>query len=233
MDCAHPAGSCACARERERRRPEESTLYKTVAAGLPGFLEQREAQGRAVPSFVKRALQGYLQCGLLQPGFCRLVCDSCRQEQVVAFSCKDRGFCPSCLSRRMSDTAAHLVDRVLPAVKVRQWVLSLPMSVRLLCAFKPKALTAVVRELTRAVFAYQRRRARKLGLRNPRCGGVTVIQRFGSAVELNTHLHSLFLDGVYTQGAVFNPLPAPSGAELACRGGLEEGRQGTCAARAR
>ena len=70
----------------------------------------------------------------------------------------------------MSDTAAHLVDRVLPAVKVRQWVLSLPMSVRLLCAFKPKALTAVVR-LTRAVFAYQRRRARKLGLRNPRCGG--------------------------------------------------------------
>ena len=47
----------------------------------------------------------------------------------------------------------------------------LPMSVRLLCAFKPQALTAVVRELTRAVFAYQRRRARKLGLRNPRCGG--------------------------------------------------------------
>ena len=71
MDCAHPAGSCACARERERRRPEESTLYKTVAAGLPGFLEQREAQGRAVPSFVKRALQGYLKCGLLQPGFCQ------------------------------------------------------------------------------------------------------------------------------------------------------------------
>ena len=70
-----------------------------------------------------------------------------------------------------ADTAAHLVDRVLPAVKVRQWALSLPMSVRLLCVFEPKALTAVVRELTRAAFACQRRRAPKLGLRNPRCGG--------------------------------------------------------------
>ena len=42
-----------------------------------------------------------------------------------------------------------------PDVRIRQWVLSLPIQVRLLCAFKPEALTAVVRELTRAVFAYR------------------------------------------------------------------------------
>ncbi len=30
----------------------------------------------------------------------------------------------------MADTAAHLVDRVLPEVPVRQWVLSLPFSLR-------------------------------------------------------------------------------------------------------
>jgi hypothetical protein len=141
-----------------RRRPEESTLYKAVAAGLKGFLEQREADGRGVPWFVRKALQGFLKCGLVEHGFCRLVCDDCRQEEVVAFSCKDRGFCPSCMGRRMNDTAAHLVDRVLPDVRIRQWVLSLPIQVRLLSAFKPEALTAVVRELTRAVFAYQRRR---------------------------------------------------------------------------
>jgi len=30
----------------------------------------------------------------------------------------------------MADTAAHLVDRVLPRVPVRQWVLSLPFGLR-------------------------------------------------------------------------------------------------------
>ena len=35
-----------------------------------------------------------------------------------------RGFCPSCGGGRMADTAAHLVDRVLPEVPARRWVLS-------------------------------------------------------------------------------------------------------------
>jgi len=40
-------------------------------------------------------------------------------DRLVAFSCKGRAFCPSCGGRRMADTAAHLVDRVLPEVPVR------------------------------------------------------------------------------------------------------------------
>ena len=50
-------------------------------------------------------------------------CDQCGADRLVPFSCKGRGFCPSCTGRRMADTAAHLVDRVLPEVPVRQWVL--------------------------------------------------------------------------------------------------------------
>jgi len=42
-------------------------------------------------------------------------CPSCGFERAVAFSCKKRGgICPSCMGRRMNDTAIHLVDRVLP-----------------------------------------------------------------------------------------------------------------------
>ncbi len=41
-----------------------------------------------------------------------------------------RGFCPSCGGRRMADTAAWLVDRVLREVLVRQWVLTLPFALR-------------------------------------------------------------------------------------------------------
>jgi len=38
----------------------------------------------------------------------------------------------------MSQTAAHLVDHVIPQVPVRQWVLSLPIPLRLLLAAQPE-----------------------------------------------------------------------------------------------
>ncbi len=62
------------------------------------------------------------------------LCAACKRDCVVAFSCKGRGFCPSCGTRRMVDTAAWLVDRVIPDVPVWQWVLSLPYRVRHVCA---------------------------------------------------------------------------------------------------
>ena len=173
-----------------------------------------------MPWFVERALREYLRCGLLEHGFCRLKCDGCGHEQVVALSCKGRAFCPSCLGRRMNDGSARLVDCVLPDVPIRQWVLSLPHDLRILCAFRPEVLSRALEAFVRAVFAFHRRRARKLGLGNGRCGGVTVVQRFGSACELNVHFHTLVFDGVYVEDAdtgrpQFRPLPAPTVAELA------------------
>jgi hypothetical protein len=49
-------------------------------------------------------------------------------------------------------------------------------------------------------------------------GAVTLIQRFGSALNLNVHFHLLFLDGVYIQrpddSLRFRWVKAPKGAEL-------------------
>jgi len=44
----------------------------------------------------------------------RLRCADCGHDKLLAFSCKRRGFCPSCGARCMSQTAAHLVDHVIP-----------------------------------------------------------------------------------------------------------------------
>jgi hypothetical protein len=44
----------------------------------------------------------------------------------------------------MSETAAHLVDHVIPQVPVRQWVLSLPNPLRLLLAVQPVLLSTVL-----------------------------------------------------------------------------------------
>ena len=67
-------------------------------------------------------------------------------------------------------------------------------------AFKPHLSRLVPREFLRAVYAWIRRQARKLGVRRSHCGSVTFVQRFGSDLRLNVHFHALVLDGIYAQG---------------------------------
>ncbi len=120
----------------------------------------------------------------------------------------------------MADTAAHLVERVLPEAPVRQWVLSLPFSLRYRLAYDASLTNAVLAIFVRAVFASLRRRARThCNLARTECGAVTFVQRFGDALNLNLHFHSLVLDGVYAReipGAFrFHPLPPPEDREVA------------------
>src|SRR5215831_14283586 len=99
----------------ERRRPEETILYQLVQENLESFLAQVEAErGSGLPEFVKAEFDAFIACGILAHGFLRLRCSECGHEKLVAFSCKRRGFCPSCGARRMAETAAHLVDCVIP-----------------------------------------------------------------------------------------------------------------------
>jgi hypothetical protein len=204
----------------ERRRPDETTLYAVVREQLESFLMRAREGGHPVPRFIEQELRAYLACGVLAYGFLRLHCDACQLDRLVPFSCKRRGFCPSCGGRRMADTAAHLVDCVLPEVPVRQWVLTLPYPLRYRCAYDAQLTSQVLRAFLRALFAALRRRARdRWGTTRGQCGAVSFIQRCGSALNLNLHFHTLVLDGVYTRHAGapnhFLPLPPPSADEVA------------------
>ena len=101
----------------------------------------------------------------------------------------------------MSDTAAHLVDRVLPQVPIRQWGLSLAFRVRFLCARDPALLRDVLRLFLREVARCVRRLLRCEGVRGARGGSVTAVQRFGGNLGLNVHLHALVLDGAFARDA--------------------------------
>jgi hypothetical protein len=117
----------------------------------------------------------------------------------------------------MSQTAAHLVDRVIPHVPVRQWVLSLPIPLRVLLAAQPDLVAPVLQVVQRVVTRHLLDRA---GLKADagHGGAVTLIQRFGSAANLNIHLHCLVLHGVYRCDAdglpVFVEAGAPTDDEL-------------------
>ena len=198
----------------ERQRPELTTLYRLMQQHAATFFAQAEdAAGADLPQFVKDEFDAFLECGILAHGFLRLRCGDCGHDKLVAFSCKRRGFCPSCGARRMSQTAAHLLDHVIPHVPVRQWVLSLPIPLRLLLAAQPKLVTPVLQVVHRVITRFLLKQA---GVKTDEAdsGAVTLIQRFGSAANLNIHLHCLVLDGVYRRGTdgapEFVEVPAPT-----------------------
>ncbi len=198
----------------ERHRPEQATLYRLVQQHAATFFAPGEdAGGAGLPQFVRDEFDAFLECGILAHGFLRLRCGECGHDRLLAFSCKRRGFCPSCGARRMSQTAAHLVDHVIPQVPVRQWVLSLPIPLRVLLAAQPELVTPVLQVAHRVVTRHLLDRA-GLGPDEGHGGAVTLIQRFGSAANLNIHLHCLVLDGVYRCGAdgepVFIEVQAPT-----------------------
>jgi hypothetical protein len=110
----------------ERHCLERTTLHTIVREQLDALLARAREADHPVPRFVERELRAYLACGVLTHGFRRPHCAACATERLAPFSCKRRGSCPSCGGRRMADTAAHLVDCVLPEVPVRQWLFTLP-----------------------------------------------------------------------------------------------------------
>jgi ribosomal protein S27E len=124
MERAHPLPVSVV--RYERHRPETTLLYQLVEHYYPAFLAALHDRGRSVPTYVEREFESYLKCGRLEHGFLRIRCTTCHAERLVAFSCKGRGFCPSCGARRMTESAALLVDAVLPREPIRQWVLSVP-----------------------------------------------------------------------------------------------------------
>ena len=117
----------------------------------------------------------------------------------------------------MAETAALRVDEVLPERPLRQWVLSLPHALRFLLATDPDALTLVLGVVYRAISAHLLTKA-GLTRATGAIGAVTLVQRFGSSLNLNVHFHMIFLDGVYLPGGtrppVFRHVPAPTGPEL-------------------
>ncbi|MDA2954030.1 MAG: hypothetical protein O2976_05400 [Actinomycetota bacterium] len=86
-----------------------------------------------------------------------------------------------------------LSERPSSALPVRQWVLSLPYRLRYRLAWDHALCRDVVGCAMRAILGFHRRRARDVGVRDGRSGAVTIVQRFGGALNMNIHFHALVM----------------------------------------
>ncbi len=193
------------------RHPERTLLYQTIAEHFETWFElasagQFDGQGdhHTPKPYVRQAFRKYLECGIFAHGFARAWCDDCGHDYFVAFSCKGRGVCPSCNTRRMVETAAHLCDHVFPRLPVRQWVLSVPKRLRYFMQRDGPVLGIVLRIFLRVI-------AQSLQAHNPgaaqvdkavlHIGAIAFIHRFGSSLNGHVHFHVCVVDGVFEEVA--------------------------------
>ena len=206
---AAPAAAVAKPKLFNPRHPERTLLYQTIAEHFETWHElasagQFDGQGdhHTPKSYVRQAFRKYLECGIFAHGFARAWCDDCGHDYFVAFSCKGRGVCPSCNTRRMVETAAHLTDHVFPRLPVRQWVLSVPKRLRYFMQRDGPVLNMVLRIFLRVIAQSQSANcpgAADVNNAALHIGAVAFIHRFGSSLNEHVHFHVCVVDGVFEQ----------------------------------
>lgn len=117
----------------------------------------------------------------------------------------------------MAESAVLLVDDVLQGYPVRQWVLSLPIALRLLLARYPSELSKVMQIIHRAIATHIVNKAGFIN-KQAKTGAGTLIQRFGSGLNLNIHFHMLFVEGAINEnprgGTTLVRIKAPSHSDM-------------------
>jgi len=108
--------SC-CGRSRPRH-PERTVLFRVLFHYFDQFLQEYESRFEKEYGFfrpiIKAVVERSLDCGNPRCGFARVRCPSCGEERRLMFSCRSRGFCPSCHAKRREewgDLSALLMHR--------------------------------------------------------------------------------------------------------------------------
>ncbi|MBU1241338.1 transposase zinc-binding domain-containing protein [Myxococcota bacterium] len=170
------------------RAPQNSLLYTAIISHFNSFTALTGHD--PLPAYIESEFASYIRCGIHSYGFTRLKCTECDKSYTIPFSCKGRGFCPSCMAegppgRRMNEMGLHLTEDVLPKVPIHQFVLSLPKQLRYILSHNPRLASQVLRISVRTISSwYKRRFSRRLPAADCQTGAITFVQRFGSSLNL-------------------------------------------------
>ncbi len=191
-------------------------MYKALEQDFEAYewahadrFEQRSGPLRPV---VRRSVFAYLDCGRLHGGFARIRCPKCHAEHLLAFSCRQRGICPSCQAKRSAIFAEWLVEEVLLDVAHRHVVFTIPKALRGLIE-RERRLHGL---MAKAAWETLREMLSKAACEPGGVPGVVAsLQTFGSyGANFHPHAHILCTEGVLTPDGRFHPVIWPGKREL-------------------
>jgi len=197
------------------RHPERTVLYRVLFHYFDRFLTEYESRFEKEYGFfrpiIKEVVERYLDCGNPRCGFARIRCPDCGQEHLVMFSCRTRGFCPSCHAKRLEEWGEWMRETLLLDVPHRQVVFTIPRMLRLFFKYNRKLLGSLCRLALRSLTSYF---AAVTGS-ELMPGVIAAIQTFGTRINFHPHLHFLVTEGGVDQAGVFHKISRIDDSRLA------------------
>jgi len=107
------------------------------------------------------------------------------------FSCKVRGFCPSCHAKRREEWGEWMREELILDTPHRQVVFTIPKMLRIFFKYNRSLLSSLCRCGKEALEKYFKATSRK----ELTPGIIAVIQSFGKKINFHPHLHFLVTEG--------------------------------------
>jgi len=160
---------------------------------------------------IKEVVERDLDCGNPRCGFARLRCPDCHTEHLLMFSCRTRGFCPSCHAKRLEEWGEWMREELLLDVPHRQVVFSIPRMLRIFFKYNRKLLGELCRCALRSLTCYFETVAQSELMP----GVIAAIQTFGTKIYFHPHLHFLVTEGGVDEAGFFHKIPRFDDSRLA------------------
>jgi hypothetical protein len=91
---------------------------------------------------IKDVVERYLDCGNPRSSFARIRRPDCYGEHLFTFSCKTRGFCPSCHAKRRQEWGQWMREALLLDVPHRQVVPTIPRTLRIFFKYRRRLMSS-------------------------------------------------------------------------------------------
>ena len=152
---------------------------------------------------VLEAFDAYLNCGILAHGCARAHCENpeCRHSELIPFSCKRRGICPSCDAKRGAVFAENLVENILLPFPHQHLVFTIPKRIRPFFKFN--------HDLTQHLYDAAWNSWKELILEQCPTGtpaAVDALHTSGDLLGFHPHIHGIFLAGAVLPDGTFQPV---------------------------
>ncbi len=178
-----------------QRHPERTVFYRVLFHYFEKFLLEYENRFEREYGYfrpvVQEVVEKYLDCGNPKNGFARIRCSDCGASQLLMFSCKSRGFCPSCHAKRREEWGEWMRETLLLDFSHRQVVFTIPKILRIFFKYNRKLLSGLCLCGKEALLKY----LRAVTCKEITPGIIAGIQSFGSRINLHPHLHFLATEG--------------------------------------
>jgi ribosomal protein S27E len=182
--------------------------FDRFLAEYEGRLEKEYGFFRPI---VKEVVERYLDCGNPRCGFARIRCPDCGEEHLLMFSCRTRGFCPSCHAKRLEEWGEWMREELLLDVPHRQVVFTIPKMLRIFFKYNRRLLGSLCRSALLSLARY----FEVLAGSELMPGVIAAIQTFGDRINFHPHLHFLVTEGGVDKAGIFHKIPRIDDSRLA------------------